>query len=89
MYTTRPGNYVRMPERYTRDLIVFDLTKTEFGYHLNICSQALDDIDKIEGEVILASAGLGGDFEHKSELKVMKYDEAMKTKDRKKWEIPV
>ena len=56
---TRPGNYVRIPERYTRDFIVFDLTKAEFGYHLNLCSQALDDIDKIEGGVILASAVLG------------------------------
>ena len=26
-------------------------------------------------------------FDHTSELKVMKYDEAMKTKYRKKWKI--
>jgi hypothetical protein len=41
------------------------------------------------GEVACVGAGLGGGFEHASELHVMKFKTAMATKDRQAWEVAV
>ena len=40
-------------------------------------------------EVACVGAGVGGGFENTSELKVLKYNEAMKNPDKKKWEQAV
>ena len=76
---------LRITQRYTIDLIVLAHTRYEFGYHLVLCAVSMDDIDPIEVEISLVGAVLGGVLEHTSEFKFMKYDEAMKMKDRDKW----
>ena len=86
---TRSGRSLRIPERYTFDLGVLAPTKDKFGYQMDINALAMVDIDPIEEEAILVVDVLVGGFDHTSEFKVMKYDKAMKTKDRKKWEISV
>jgi hypothetical protein len=40
-------------------------------------------------EINCVGAGLGGGFQHTSELKPMKYRQAMMTKDKKRWEKAV
>ena len=56
---------------------------------MDLIELSMDEIYPIEEEIILVGAGLGDGFAHTSELKVMKHDKAMKTKDSKKWEIAV
>ena len=46
-----------------------------------------DDFE--EGEICCVGAGLGGGFENTKELKVMTFDEAMKSDDKKEWEKSV
>ena len=82
------GRSVRIPERYTRYLVVLDLTKDKFGYQMDLRAVAMDQIYTIEEDISLVGAGLGGGFGHTSELKVMKYDEATNL-FCEKWEIPV
>ena len=82
---TRSGRSVRIPERYTCYLGVLDLMEAEFWYHMDLSAIAMDDIDTIEEDISLVHAVLGGGFENTSELKVIKYDESTKIKDRKKW----
>ena len=89
VYTARSGQYVRIPEIYTHDLGVLASTKAEFGYQMDLCALSMDNIDQIEEEISLVGAGLGGGFDHTSKLKVIKYNNAMKTKDSDKWEISV
>jgi hypothetical protein len=44
---------------------------------------------KTFGEIACVGAGLGGGFEHTTELHVMKYDTAMKTADANSWKMAV
>ena len=48
---------------------------------------AKDDFE--EGKICCVGAGLGREFENTIELKVMTYDEAMKSDDKKEWEESV
>ena len=92
-YVTRSGREVRPSSRYTgKDYAVLMLTQAEQDAHDRVQAFEAADIDKeqIQGElacVELAAvgAGLGGGFEHTSELKVLKFKQAMKTKDRVEW----
>jgi hypothetical protein len=49
----------------------------------------MKEMDENAGEIACVSAGLVGGFEHTSELHVIKYGEAMQTKDKGNWEIGV
>jgi hypothetical protein len=40
-------------------------------------------------ELVLVGAGVGGGFENTQELHIVKYNEAMKTADKNKWEKEV
>ena len=44
------------------------------------------EFDSILAEFSLVGAGIGGGFDHTTELKVLKYNEAMRGKDKSKWQ---
>ena len=41
------------------------------------------------GEIQAVGAGIGGGFEHTSELKVMKYEEAINSPDKEGWKAEI
>ncbi len=86
--TTRSGRAINPPIRM--NLGAVELTNTELGYYkrddpnqnyYNILAGATQN-EMAEGEVAVVGAGIGGGFQNTSELRVMTYDEAMKTEDR-------
>jgi hypothetical protein len=89
---TRSGRVTRPPVRLMDEMVgVF--TEAERKYYSTINAQ--NDFDakevaamagsNIAEEVVAVGAGLGGGFEHTSELRVMKYEEAMQSNDKAKW----
>ena len=96
---SRTGRKIRRPQR----LIETDefgssglLTKMEENYYsalMEIGSMAIDNINErhfeMSSEMGYIGAALGGGFENTNELRLMKYQEAMKTKDKEKWKEAV
>jgi hypothetical protein len=87
---TRCGREVRRPQRLIEEELGGILTKAETNYYqvladVNKAEFTEDDPTNIEGEVACVGAGVGGGFENTNELHVMKYNEAMKTEDKKEW----
>ena len=84
---TRSGR-VSQPPGWLRDYAALALTKEEAGYQANLMNIAKmefgeEDV-KIDHELAGVGAGVGGGFSNTGELKVMKYEEAMK-KDAEGW----
>jgi galactokinase/mevalonate kinase-like predicted kinase len=52
---------------------------------------SVDDmtLEQFEAEIMLVGAGIGGGFNHTSELIPMKYNEAMSSKDSEQWKKAV
>jgi len=80
--TTKVGRTIRPPIRFCEDIgaiavsYEIGLTDAEKEYY-----QAMERI----GEVAFVGAGIGGGFENTAKLKVMKFKEAMKSKDAEAW----
>ena len=98
--TTRSGRTVRRPTMYeAKPASRYEaggaaiLSSAEWNYYTALSK--LNEFDSAEVaalagsmtclEVIAVGAGLGGGFENTSELKVMKYAEAMAGPDKKQW----
>lgn len=96
---TRSGHGVKIPSGLA-DYHLFTLesnprepfTKEEFDFY-----NSMDELGELgmfgsvipmleEEETRLVGAATGGEFEHTSELRVMKYNQAMVSKHRKEWE---
>ena len=88
---TRFGREVCQPERFIEmSYLSLDGTAADLRYLSNLA-----EIDNTEArgialkaaniEVSLVGAGVGGGFGHTSEIKVVKYKEAMARKDAKDW----
>jgi hypothetical protein len=78
---TRSGRAVQQPRHFVEDIgagVFETLTKAEQGYY-----QRLEEIGCVSFGLV--GAGLGGGFQDTHELHVMKYDQAMITKDKKSW----
>jgi hypothetical protein len=78
---TRSGQTIQQPRHFVEDISagVFEtLTKAGKGYY-----QRLEEMGCIS--LGLVGAGLGGSFQDTHELHVMKYDQAMNSKDKKLW----
>jgi hypothetical protein len=90
---TRSGRAVNPPARF-----IEEIGATAGDYEIGLtaselrCCTLMRDFPEGEfapGEVACVGAGLGGGFEHASELHVMKFKTAMATKDRQAWEVAV
>ena len=86
---TRSWREIRLPERYTHDLGVLALTEAEFGYQVNLREIVMAEVTTLYHEVAFVGAGVGSGIQHTSELRVMKYKEAIVTKDKKHWKQAV
>ena len=90
---TRSGRAVNIPERYrdvtaltvSYEMMLSDAEKVYYDYMTN-CP---DENHKVALELSCVGAGIGGGFEHTQELHAMKFEEAMQTEDKKKWEVAV
>jgi len=93
---TRSGRASVMPERFREsasvsiDAVIDSINQNYFAA-LEECEDEETEEDEIESireslEFANVGAGLGGGFEHTSELKVLKYKEAMKSADKDKWD---
>jgi hypothetical protein len=90
---TRSGRAVNPPARFIEEIgatagdYEIGLTASELGH----CALMRDfpEGEFAPGEVACVGAGLGGSFEHASELHVMKFKTAVATKDRQAWEVAV
>ena len=82
--TTRTGRVVRKPDRLVENCTMA-LTALEYGAML----KTISELEYAEGEVCAVGAGSTNGFENTNELKVMKYEEAMKGPNRAKWEKAV
>ena len=69
---------------------LMSLTKAEKDYQMYLYNCETNNMSeedcRINYEIIGVGAGIGGGFKNTKELRVMKYDEAMETKDRKEWQ---
>jgi hypothetical protein len=88
--TTRSGRAVGMPVRLIQEIgavaaehYEIGLTEAERSYY-----QAMAE-NEAGNEVAAVGAGLGGGFENTSELRVMKFKEAMKGSDNENWQKAV
>ena len=97
---TRSGRIVRPPSRYKEDLgaiamsYEIGLTDAEREYYTTM--KEIGEMAFVGAgiggqgfETAFVGAGLGGGFENTSELHVMKYKEAMATKDAESWKKAV
>jgi hypothetical protein len=76
---TRSGRAIKMPSQL--DDYEIGLTAAEECYY-----DAMSRFDhNLEAEVCCVGVGIGGGFTNTNELHVMKYDEAMATKDVEQW----
>jgi len=73
--TTRSGRSTYRPARLTDEMNCAELTFAEKNYYSILENE----------EIACVGSGVGGGFSNTSELKVMKYKETMKTKERDKW----
>ena len=80
--TLRSGTTFRDVATANIDSASFGLCTAEINY-----LQALQTLQ--DNELGCVGAGIGGGFDHTSELHVMKYNEAMATPDADKWKIAV
>jgi len=80
--TLRSGTTFRDVAAANIDSASFGLCTAEINY-----LQALQTLQ--DNELGCVGAGIGGGFDHTSELHVMKYNEAMATPDADKWKIAV
>ena len=76
----KSGNYIAS----TVDGIDYQIGLSEAEQNYYRTMETIDDDRKMFGEVCFVGAGLGGGFTHTSELKPMKYEEAM-AKDPIEW----
>jgi hypothetical protein len=98
----RSGRASRAPERLIEEMAAASvITQPEANFYAVLskngedydpgevaCMAAKGSINSIV-EIAAVGAGEGGGFEHTSELKPMKYKEAMATKDKYKWDQAV
>jgi hypothetical protein len=80
---TRSGRVSAVPLRYR------EMANVTLDQFTNRFEALIDEEDDDDDEVALVGAGLGGGFEHTSELRTMKYKDAMKSPDKKKWDDAV
>jgi hypothetical protein len=91
---TRSGRAVQPPRRLIDEIgaaTMEQLTEPERRYYERMSELGLVGTDdyKQMTELGLVGAGIGGGFENTQELHVKKYNEAMKTPDKKKWQMAV
>jgi hypothetical protein len=91
---TRTGRTIKPPKRLITEIgdVGYDdyeikLTEAEKCYYATMRDFPQGEFNP--GEIACVGAGIGGGFSDTHELHVMKYNEAMATNDRKKWEIAV
>lgn len=72
---TRSGRSVNPPKKYLDEIGGVHLTPAEEHFYQKM----------FDGEIACVGAGIGGGFNHTSELHVMKYDQAMASPDRDEW----
>lgn len=87
-HTTRSGRTSRMPSRYRTEIgaAAINSTKLERNYYsLLLDEHEYEDGEDEDEEIACVGAGLGGGFQSTKELHVMKYKQAMKTKDKDMW----
>jgi hypothetical protein len=83
--TTRSGRTSRMPSRYRTEIgaAAINSTKLERNYYsLLLDENEYEDCEEEDEEIACVGAGLGIGFQSTKELHVMKYKQAMKTKDK-------
>jgi hypothetical protein len=86
--TARSGRTSRMPSRYRTDIGAAAIISTECErnyYSLLLDENDYEDCEEEDEEIACVGAGLGGGFQSTKELHVMKYKQAMKTKDKDMW----
>ena len=98
--TTRSGRTVTAPSRLidtmaaAMDNAKMNLTHKQKNYYAALMSLSCHETDGKELEAIekvrvmehcLVGAGIGGGFQNTAELKVMKFNEAMRSSDREGW----
>jgi hypothetical protein len=94
---TRSGRTISPPERLIQEIgaIAAAVATAAANYEIALTASEIQyyatmkELGENAGEINCVGAGLGGGFEHTSELHVMKYGEAMQTKDKGNWEIGV
>jgi hypothetical protein len=86
--TTRSGRTSRMPSRYSTEIGAAAINSTECErnyYSLLLDENDYEDCEEEDEEIACVGAGSGGVFQITKELHVMKYKQAMKTKDKDMW----
>jgi hypothetical protein len=72
---------------------LMSLTNAEQKYQEHLMTIDLQNMSKeefeIEHEISGVGAGVGGGFSNTKELKVMKFDEAMESNDKKEWQSAI
>jgi hypothetical protein len=90
---TRSGRQVNNPTRLIEEMgavtkdYKIELTSAEHQYYSAM--KELGELKSDAREFGFVGAGLGGGFKNTAELHVMKYNDAMKTKDADKWQVAV
>lgn len=89
MTVTRSRRVLAPPVRYNPETCVTAIQKNYYAALAEICEDKVRMFEDATYKIAAVGAGLGGGFEHTSELKVMKYSEAMSGPDKKEWEEEV
>jgi hypothetical protein len=90
---TRSGRAVKPPTRFIEEIgaaakqYKIQLTAAEMNYYAAM--REFPEGEYSPGEIACVGAGLGGGFVNTKELHVMKYKDAMASKDAEKWKIAV
>ena len=84
---TRLGRVVKplvlYMKEYSTDGVEVALSTMHQNYYIQLCKLNYKEMKNIE--ISAVGAGLGGGFDHTSELKVMKFKEVMNGPESKKW----
>ena len=82
---TSSGRRVIQPARYDPELGIAMLTQPEVQYYKALLDIGCATAKQMNNELRCVGAALGGGFGSTNELKPMKYQEAMATKDKAEW----
>ena len=86
--TTRSGRVSRPPQLLEAGGA--KLLPAELNYYAALAAANCGEIQAANcGEMQAVGAGIGGGFEHTSELKVMKYEEALASPDKEGWKAEI
>ena len=83
--TTKSGRIVHRTHHYIPGTAETAAMAAELNYYASLANLDEDDV-QVQMEVAGVGAGLGGGFNHTTELHVMKYREAMNRPDAKSLE---